>query len=35
MPPQAPQKSNTMTYVLIGLGVLLVGGVTIFLLRRK
>jgi LPXTG-motif cell wall-anchored protein len=35
MPPQAPQQSNTMTYVLIGLGVLLVGGVTIFLLRRK
>ena len=34
-PPQAPQQSNTMTYVLIGLGVLLVGGVTIFLLRRK
>jgi hypothetical protein len=34
-PPAAPQGSNTMTIVLIGLGVLLVGGVTIFLLRRK
>ena len=34
-PPEAPQQSNTMTYVLIGLGVLLVGGAAIFLLRRK
>jgi len=34
-PPAAPQRSNTMTIVLIGLGVLLVGGAAIFLLRRK
>jgi LPXTG-motif cell wall-anchored protein len=35
VPPPAAPQSNTMTIVLIGLGVLLVGGVTIFLLRRK
>lgn len=35
VPPPAAPQSNTMTIVLIGLGVLLVGGAAIFLLRRK
>ena len=36
MPPPAPQEqSNTMTYVLIGLGIVVIGGLTVFLLKRK
>lgn len=35
VPPPAEPQSNTMTYVLIGLGVLVVGGLTVFLLKRK
>lgn len=36
VPPPAPQQqSNTMTYVLIGLGIVVIGGLTVFLLKRK
>jgi hypothetical protein len=33
-PPEAP-RSNTTTIVLVSLGILAIGGLTIFLLRRK
>lgn len=35
VPPPAPPRSNTTTIVLVSLGILAIGGLTIFLLRRK
>ena len=35
VPPPAEPQSNTMTYVLIGLGIVVIGGLTVFLLKRK
>lgn len=35
VPPPAAPRSNTMTIVLVSLGILAIGGLTIFLLRRK